>query len=45
MGRPLKKVIFEDEYAQMSGSTLTYMFFRTYNIGSVKVIAYNGYRT
>ncbi len=38
-GNTLKKVLFEGGYAQMSGSTPSYMFFLTDHLGSVRVVA------
>ena len=38
-GSVLKKVLFEGGYAQMSGSTPSYMFFLTDHLGSVRVVA------
>ena len=38
-GNTLKKVLFEGGYAQMNGSTPSYMFFLTDHLGSVRVVA------
>ena len=38
-GNTLRKVLFEGGYAQMNGSTPSYMFFLTDHLGSVRVVA------